>query len=70
MKIKFFFGGGGGQVGGGGGGGRGEGGHRVGGGQGGCEQRSKIFVKIKTSSPKGNDRSPDKQVFLNSSQGK
>ena len=46
------------------------GGGRVGGGQGGCEQRIEVFVKIqKTSSPKGNDRSPDnKQVFLKSSQ--
>ena len=29
----------------------------------------KVLYNIKTSSPKGNDRSPDnKQVFLNSSQ--
>ena len=40
-----------------------------GGGQGGWEQRSEAWVKIQTSSPKGNDRSPDnKQVFLNNSQ--
>ena len=39
-----------------------------GGGQGGCERRIEVFVKIQTSSPKGNDRSPEnKQVFLNSS---
>ena len=35
------------------------------GGQGGCERRIEVFVKIQTSSPKGNDRSPEnKQVFF------
>ena len=36
-----------------------------GGGQGGCERRTEVFVKIKkTSSPKGNDRSPESQHVI------
>ena len=45
-KKNFFFGGWGVRSGGGGGGGLGQGGVWLR-GQGGCEQRSKVFVKIK-----------------------